>query len=84
MKIIVKAKPGAKVAKVEESTPAISLFSKHKDLRVFKVWVKEKAVHGAANDGIVKALAEFFKTPKSRIVLLSGGISKEKTFEVLQ
>lgn len=82
MKIIVKAKPGAKLTKVEESTPAISLFSRQKGLRTFKVRVKEKAIHGAANEGIIKALADFFKVPKSRISLLSGGISKEKTFEI--
>jgi uncharacterized protein YggU (UPF0235/DUF167 family) len=82
MKIIVKAKPGAKLTKVEESTPAISLFSRQKDLRTFKVWVKEKAVHGAANEGVINALADFFDIPKSRVRLLSGGISKEKIFEI--
>lgn len=82
MKIIVKAKPGSKFSKVEEATPAISLFSRHKDLRVFKVWVKERAVHGAANEGIVKNLAEYFKISKSEVKLISGGISKEKIFEI--
>lgn len=82
MKIIVKVKPNSKVIKVEEVTPTIGLFSKRKDLRVFKVSVTEKPVHGAANLGVVDALSKHFKIPKSQITLVSGGISKEKVFEI--
>lgn len=84
MKIIVKVKPSSKAAKVEEVTPLVGLFSKRKDLRVFKVSVTEKPVHGAANLGVVEALARHFKIPKSKVALVSGAISKEKVFEVLQ
>ncbi len=84
MKIIVKVKPNSKIAKVEEVTPAIGLFSKRKDLRVFKVAVTEKPVHGAANLGVIEALARHFKISKSQITLVSGGISKEKVFELQQ
>ena len=82
MKIIVKAKPNSKVCKVEEITKPVGLFSRNKDLRVFKVSVKEKPMGGAANEAIIEALADHFKTSKSQITLVSGGISKEKVFEI--
>ncbi|MFH1161993.1 MAG: DUF167 domain-containing protein [Candidatus Jorgensenbacteria bacterium] len=71
MKIFVKARPRAKgegVKKIDETH--------------FTVSVKEPPEKGKANEAIVKALAEYFKIPASRVVLLSGFSSKNKILEV--
>ncbi|MFH1161990.1 MAG: DUF167 domain-containing protein [Candidatus Jorgensenbacteria bacterium] len=71
MKIFVKAKPRAKGERVEKI-----------DETHFSVSVKGPPEKGKANEAIVKALAEYFKIPASRVVLLSGFSSKNKILEV--
>lgn len=46
------------------------------------IYVKEPPLEGKANLAILKALAEHLKLPKSRIILVKGEKSKQKTFEV--
>lgn len=70
MKISVKAKPNSHENKVEKI-----------DDQNFVVSVKEPPVNGMANRAIVKALSEYFHTPRVRIV--SGHISRQKVVEVL-
>ncbi|MEI6190894.1 MAG: DUF167 domain-containing protein [bacterium] len=84
MKIIVKAKTRAKVAKVERvDQPVLDLGEKKKgELVTYKVSVKEMPVNGQANEAIVEALAEYFDTAKSNINLVSGQSSKQKIFEI--
>ncbi len=86
MKIIVKAKTNAKVAKVEKKNMnLLNLFNTQKyegDLDFYVVSVKEKPVNGQANNAIIKALAEYFKTSPSSIHLLLGQTSKQKIFEI--
>lgn len=46
------------------------------------VFVRERAVDGAANAGVVKALAEHFGVPRSRVEIVRGHASRSKLIEV--
>lgn len=48
----------------------------------FIVAVKEPPVQGRANQTIAQALADHFKIPRSRVILVSGFSSGQKTFEI--
>jgi uncharacterized protein (TIGR00251 family) len=72
MKIFVKAKASAKKEQVEQM-----------DATHFVVQVKAPPVQGKANEAIQKVLAEYFDIAPSRIKIVSGHTSKQKTFEVL-
>ncbi len=94
MRIIVKAKPGAKQASIVQiDPPAEGLFEKRgeqfthgdKSARAemrFIVSVKEPAVDGRANRAIEKALAEHFKVPASFVRIVRGHSAKEKVVEI--
>ena len=71
MKITVKVKAGAKLAKIEGLLD-----------NIFSVWVKEKPQGGKANHAVREAIAEYFSIPKSRVALVSGKTSKTKLFEI--
>jgi hypothetical protein len=72
MKIIVKAKAGAR----EESLVKISP-------NYFEISVKALPVQGKANVAIAKVLAEHFQIPFLAVKLVSGFSSKIKSFEVI-
>ena len=78
MKIIVRAKPGVKKEYIKETT---DLFEKNGE-RHFVVAVNERAVDGRANRAIVRAVAERFKVPPSRVRIVSGATAKEKIVEI--
>lgn len=46
------------------------------------VFVKERAVDGAANDGVIRALAAHFDVPPSRVRILRGHAARIKRVEV--
>ncbi len=46
------------------------------------VFVRERAVDGAANEGVVKLLATHFGVPRSRIGIIRGHASRHKLIEV--
>ncbi len=46
------------------------------------VYVSPPAVEGRANEAAIKMLAEHYGAAKSRVRLLRGGKSKQKTFEI--
>jgi len=71
MKIFVKAKPRAKIEKVEKV-----------DDKNFVVFVKELPIKGRANQAIINALAKYFKTSPSRVKIISGHTSKQKVIEI--
>ncbi|OHA92216.1 MAG: hypothetical protein A3J09_01910 [Candidatus Zambryskibacteria bacterium RIFCSPLOWO2_02_FULL_51_21] len=79
MKIFVKAKTGAKENKV--TPPPLRLVPGEEEW--YTVSVKERPVEGRANEAITKLLAEYFKTPRSNVRLLSGAASKRKVFEII-
>jgi len=72
MKIIVKAKAGAR----EESLVKISP-------NYFEISVKELPIRGKANIAIAKVLAEYFQIPFLAVKLVSGFSSKIISFEVI-
>ncbi|MFZ2048983.1 MAG: DUF167 domain-containing protein [Minisyncoccia bacterium] len=83
MKIIVKAKAGAKLEKIERvDQPSLNFDNEKLSLPVYKVWVREPAVDGKANKAIIRVLSEHFKVAPSLITLVSGQISKQKIFEI--
>ena len=83
MKIIVKAKPGAKEERVERVTQPSLGFSNVDEPVVYKVWVKEPPVGGLANEAIARALSKHLGISSSRVRLTHGSKSKQKIFEVL-
>jgi uncharacterized protein (TIGR00251 family) len=71
MKFLIKIKPGAKGEKVKKI-----------DENHFEVWVKEKPKKGKANERLIKILSDYFKIPKSSILLVVGFKSREKVVEI--
>jgi uncharacterized protein (TIGR00251 family) len=71
MKISVKVKANTSRERIEKI-----------DDTNFLVWIREKPVEGKANEAVVKALAEYFGTAKSNVVLLKGQASRQKIFEI--
>lgn len=83
MKIIVKAKPGAREEKVKKlSQPALELGGVAREEEVYEVSVKEPPVDGRANRAIAHALAKHFGVAPSYVRLVSGHTSKRKIFEI--
>lgn len=68
----ITVKPGSKKGPLVETAEDGSL----------TVYVRERAVDGAANDGVTKLLAEHFGVPKSRIDIIRGHTSRSKLIEV--
>lgn len=46
------------------------------------VFVRERAVDGAANDGVIRVLAAHFGVPRSRVAIVRGHTSRTKLVEV--
>lgn len=83
MRIIVKAKAGAKKEMVERVTsPDISLFGHQAEMEIYKVSVKEPPVDGRANNAIVRVLAQHFGVAPSMVRIVSGQSAKRKIFEI--
>lgn len=71
MRITVQVKPGSKKGPfVEHSEQALI------------VYLKERAVDGAANEGLVKVLAEHFKVKKSAVIIEAGFTSRIKRVRI--
>lgn len=71
LRITVKAKPGSKVPGIDELADGTLV-----------VRVRERAIDGAANDAVAKALAKRYKVARSKVRLIRGDTSKLKLFEV--
>ena len=52
------------------------------DATHFVVQVKESPIHGRANRAILYVLAKYLNIATSRIKIVSGSSSKQKTFEI--
>ena len=72
MRITVQVKPGSKKGPLVEAQPDGSLV----------VFIKERAVDGAANEGLIKVLAAHFRCRKSDIEIESGHTSRIKRVSV--
>ncbi len=78
MKILVKAKPHAKIEKVERFE---TLFE-HSSLPTYKVSVKAAPTDGKANDAIIRALADHFKVRTNDVCIVSGHTAGQKIIEI--
>jgi len=71
MKIVVRAKPGAKYDKVEKIND-----------NEFSVSVIAPPIGGKANAAIIELLADYFGTKKPMVEIISGHWSKIKVVEI--
>lgn len=71
MKIFVKVKARAREEKIEKIDDAN-----------FKVWVRESAEKGRANQSVLRVLAEYFSVSQSEISIVSGLTSRKKVVEI--
>lgn len=71
MKIEVIVHPNAKRPRIEKDL-----------LGMIHVYVNAPPLEGKANEAVAEALAEFFKTKKSKVLLIQGTKSKNKIFEI--
>ncbi|MDH6422872.1 DUF167 domain-containing protein [Aurantimicrobium minutum] len=71
MRVVVRVKPGSSKGPLVESN--------EEGLVVF---VREKAIDGAANDGVIKLLAEHFGVPKSRVRVVRGHTARIKQVQI--
>ncbi|MGW9631812.1 DUF167 domain-containing protein [Agromyces sp. NPDC055520] len=75
MDVTIRVKPGSRkgpLVEALEGDPSASLV----------VFVRERAVDGAANAGVVAALAAHFGVPRSRVSILRGEASRVKRVRV--
>ncbi len=73
MKILVIVHPNSKREAVEKDL-----------LENLHVYLNQPPLEGRANRAAILALADYFKTNKSNIRLLSGAKSKYKLFEIIE
>ena len=66
----VQVKPNAKIEKVEEEN------------WILKIWTKEPAKEGKANEAVIKLLAKYFKVTKRQVEIKSGFKSKQKVVQI--
>lgn len=71
MRICVKVVPNSKKTRIEKIGEDD-----------FKVKVDEKAEDGKANRRLIEVLAEYFKVPKSSVVISKGQKSRNKIIEI--
>ena len=83
MKILVKVRAAAKKDMVERvGEPALNTRGTKVLYDFYRVWVKEPAVDGKANDAVIRALADYLKVPISTIKIKSGRDSRQKILEI--
>ena len=71
MRIVVRVKPGSKKG---------PLFEEDADGLV--VFVREKAIDGAANEAVLRVIAEYYGTAKSRVRVVRGHTARIKQIEI--
>jgi uncharacterized protein YggU (UPF0235/DUF167 family) len=72
VRITVRVKPGSKKGPLVETSEDGSL----------TVYLQQRAVDGAANDGLVAILAKHFDVSKSRVTIETGFTSRIKRVDV--
>ena len=75
MEVTVRVKPGSRKGPLVEETL-------DDPMAPLTVYVRERAVDGAANDGVVAALAGHFGVPRSRVVILRGHTARIKRVSI--
>lgn len=83
MRIVVRAKPNAKIEMMERvGQPTLNFDEGRPEMVEYKISVKAPPVDGRANDAIIKVLAKYFDVAPSVIRLVSGAMAKRKIFEI--
>lgn len=72
MRVVARVRPGSRRGPLVETD----------DDGVLVVHVRERAVDGAANTGLVRALAEHFGVAPSRVAVVRGHTSRTKQVDV--
>ncbi len=72
MRITVRVKPGSKKGPLVEAN----------DDATFTVFLQQRAVDGAANEGLVEILAKHFGVSKSRVTIEAGFTSRIKRVDI--
>jgi hypothetical protein len=72
VRVTVKVKPGSKKGPLVEADDDGSL----------TVFLQQRAVDGAANDGLIEVLAKHYRVSKSRITIEAGFTSRIKRIDV--
>jgi uncharacterized protein YggU (UPF0235/DUF167 family) len=72
VRVTVLVKPGSKKGPLVETSPDGTL----------TVYLLQRAVDGAANDGLVALLAEHFKVSKSKVSIEAGFTSRIKRVSI--
>ena len=72
MRVTVTVKPGSKKGPLVEAN----------DEGLLTIFLQERAVDGAANEGLVALLAKHFEVSKSKVQIVSGFTSRIKRIEV--
>jgi uncharacterized protein len=75
MDLTVRVKPGSRKGPLVEETKGDPTAS-------VTVYVRERAVDGAANAGVVAAMAAHFGVPRSKVTILRGESSRMKRVRV--
>jgi uncharacterized protein YggU (UPF0235/DUF167 family) len=75
MHVTVRVKPGSRKGPLVEETP-------DDPMAALTVYVRERAVDGAANDGVIAALAGHFGVPRARVVILRGHAARIKRVSI--
>ncbi|MEO5761787.1 MAG: DUF167 domain-containing protein [Vicinamibacteria bacterium] len=70
MRIRVRVHPGAKRSKFEMRDGELH------------IWVLAPAVDGKANAAVMQALSDYYRVPRTKVLLVSGETSRSKSFEV--
>lgn len=71
MKIFVKAKPNSKKERIDKISDTN-----------FVVSVCQPPIKGKANQAVIRALADYFKIPLSRLRIAAGTTSRNKIIEI--
>lgn len=76
MKITVTVKPGSKKG------PLVVKETEDHEINEYTVFLREKAVDGAANAGLIKLLSSYFNVSKTNVTLIRGDKSRVKHLEI--
>lgn len=72
MRITVRVKPGSKKGPLVEAN----------DDATFTVFLQQRAVDGAANEGLIDILSKHFRVSKSRVTIEAGFTSRIKRVDI--
>ncbi|GGR37505.1 MULTISPECIES: DUF167 domain-containing protein [Agromyces] len=75
MELTVRVKPGSRKGPLVEPSP-------DDPAAALTVFVRERAVDGAANAGVIQALAAHFEVPRRDVVIVRGETSRIKRVRI--